>query len=157
MIHAYKRFLQRSLYSLPEDQERPYHKLVNLAIKTTSIILLVSGVLLVHHAAVMYFAEYRPLYVTPFLSDSATISVLDAMGAAQKAALLSDIVFFFALGVACISIFIAVAPVILMRYIAFTLPDRIYMRAFANKEDRERKNKAAPIYKVLFGKLDEDQ
>jgi hypothetical protein len=64
-----------------------------------------------------------------------------------------DIVFTFLGGAGLVIFASGLGPVLLLRYIAFTLPDRIYLRAHASPEERERKKRGSHhIHKAMSGK-----
>lgn len=167
MLRKYGQFLRKSLYSLPEDIERPYHKVANLTIKITSVAIVTVGAWLMYHALETYFVEFRSSYLQTYSqsaqqgsvhqSQNSLIPPFPSEATNKKMGDLNlmfyDIVFTFLGGAGLVIFASGLGPVLLLRYIAFTLPDRIYLRAHASPEERERKKRGSHhIHKAMSGK-----
>lgn len=140
MFQKIKKFLQASLVAFPDDIERPFHKKANLTLKTIGIIILLFAILLIVQAAVKY-DELQHLYQTELVVYANNGFVDQQILDVQKEMLISEITFRFFLALALILIESGMGSVLLLRYVAFTLPDKIYLRCFSTPEEKEKKKR----------------
>lgn len=135
-----KKFIQASLVAFPDDIERPFHKKANLTLKTISITILLIAILLIVQAAGKY-GELQRLYQSELATYANNGFVDRQVLVVQKEMLISEIIFKFFLGFALILIESGMGSVLLLRYMAFTLPDKIYLRCFSTPEEKEKKKR----------------
>lgn len=151
-------FFKRSIYSSPDDIEKPYHKVVNLLLKLLSIAFVVLGLWLNLVATDIYYKEAMSSKSSQSLSKQTGQMATDNKSSApsltgQPAQQTEDnleteqtynrIVSLNMFGIGFILVGIFIALVLLVRYIAFTLPDRIYLRCYANNgqpKEQEKNN-----------------
>lgn len=113
IITGYIDFIKKCLYSVPDDLERPYHKVANMIMKTVGLIVLLFGLFHVYSG-----------WVTFSLFGDFEKSVIEIL-----------------FGMTHVFLAISMGPVLIIRYLAFTLPDKIYLRTSASKEERDMKKR----------------
>jgi hypothetical protein len=113
---TYLKFLRRSIFSSPDDIQRPYHKIANFVVKIISLAFLVVGLWL------------NLLAMNVYITNVAGIREFGTMGLIEKAASLDQIIALSLFGISFILAGIFLGLVLLLRYTAFTLPDRIFLR-----------------------------
>lgn len=121
---GYKTFLRKSIFSSPDDIERPYHKIINLALKILGIGFAAVGVWLLYKSVLLYVVEIK---------NSSAVVILEQNQSLNQVIALS------LLGIGSVLIGIFISLVLLLRYISFTLPDRIYLRQSAFKENEQKR------------------
>lgn len=112
---GYKNFMRKSIFSSPDDIERPYHKIVNLVLKILGVAFILFGLWLIYIAG-GYFIEFKNVNI------------------ADKTA--QDNILLALIGIGSILIGIFISLVLILRYVAFTLPDRIYTRQYVSNEKK---------------------
>ncbi|MBU4141900.1 hypothetical protein KKE99_03430 [Patescibacteria group bacterium] len=162
-IKKIKRFIRKSIYSSPDDIEKSYHKISNLILKTISIFFVIAG--LWSHAAALhlyYYTEttmdseslilvenyqktrqaYKEESLFEAVKNSISVERFQEMAVnSSKEEMLNkvDTLNLFGIGFTLIGVFLAL--VLMIRYIAFTLADKIYNRCYADEEERAIKNR----------------
>lgn len=126
----WKNFLRRSFFSSQGDIERPYHKIINLLLKTIGIGFMLLGLWFFYSAAEKYFTEYYS-----FIIQEKEISVQ------VKENLFEEINSISLLGITSLLLGLCVSSVLVLRYVAFTLPDRIYFRNYASREEKKARRR----------------
>lgn len=116
ILKTYFNFLHRSIVSSPEDIQRPYHKITNLVLKIIGLIFVAAGLWLNWLAMNLYVA------------NASNVLELGAASLAEKSILLSEAMALSLFGISFILTGSFLGLVLLLRYIAFTLPDRIFKR-----------------------------
>lgn len=161
----YLNFLHRSIFSAPDDIERPYHKIVNFTLKVISIVLIVSGLWLNMAAFNLYIIKTHglifdsgleqtissrltsalifPLFSLNTLESGKEPNIKTASGnwtvsdRTNENSIFGQIISVSLFGISFILVGISIGLVLLVRYVAFTLPDRIFIRFNKNSSHKE--------------------
>ena len=162
---SFKNFLQKFIFSLPDDIEKPFQKIINLVLKIVGIGLVIFAIYLLAAATQLFFI-YKTILNSPIIDskieivsqekenlnneDNGTIpqkiiqNKETFSGTFEKEELADRIVMIllFSIGFMAVSVFISL--VLLVRYLVWTLPDRIYLRCYSSIEEKRKKCPVPP-------------
>lgn len=135
MIGRYYQFLKRSLHTFDDDIARPYHKVIDLVIKLTSLSIAAVGGYLLVTASSCYFSlgtETLPTYCA---------SLFDAVTFGRDHQTLFQVALMRSLsGIGALLIALFMSQVLVVRHLNETLPDHIYLRCFSTKEEKKARS-----------------
>lgn len=132
MITRYVAFLKRSIHTFPHDIAQPYHKVVDLILKVTSISLGTYGGLKIFFAGYCYHSQIQKL-----VDETTKINIIFQEASYNHyfyATIIDMLVGFGALAVA-----VLIGIIIIVRHLNETLPDHIYLRCFSTLEEKRQR------------------
>lgn len=136
MIRRYIQFLKRSLYAFDDDIAQPYHKIIDLLIKLTSLAIASVGAYLMFTASSCYFS-----LSTDILSSSCT-AIFEVMELGRDHPTLFQVTLMrFLSGAGALLVALFMSQVLVVRHLNETLPDHIYLRCFATKEEKQSRQR----------------
>ncbi len=132
ILGSYWKFLQKSVFSSLDDIQRPYHKIVNLILKIVSLAFIVGGLWL------------NLMAMDAYVTNVAGIPGMEIINLTENVNSLDQIIAISLFGISFILVGSSIGLVLLLRYIAFALPDRIFLRfskkivrQFLNQQDKQ--------------------
>lgn len=132
MIQRYIQFLKRSLHTFDDDIAQPYHKIIDLLIKLTSLAIASVGAYLMFTASSCYFS-----FSTDMLPVSCT-PLVEAMEFGRDYPTLFQVTLIrFLSGIGALLVALFMSQVLVVRHLNETLPDHIYLRCFATQEEKK--------------------
>lgn len=132
MIGRYFQFLKRSLHAFDDDIARPYHKIIDLLIKLSSLAIAVVGAYFMVTASSCYFSLSTDM---PSASCSA---IFEAMELGRDHPTLFEVTLVrFLSGIGALLVALFMSQVLVVRHLNETLPDHIYLRCFASEEEKK--------------------
>lgn len=146
-MQKFKKFISAHFAALPDDLEQPFVKKADLVLKFFGIAFALSGIWLIFSSVASYFQEVKALYSNlypAFIAGSnpaASVDQLRLLYEMQRDQLLIHVFYKLILGLAFVVTSFVFNAVLMAEYISFTLPDKIYLRCFATKEEKEKKRK----------------